>query len=74
VAAFLPLSRSGPGAHAQYMFDAICHRHGHRVLLSNRRILSVANDDAGILVRYRCWCGDEGELRTGRPRASRAVM
>jgi hypothetical protein len=49
------------------MFDAICQRHGCRVLLGNERILSVHNDDVGIRVRYRCWCGEDGELRTGRP-------
>jgi hypothetical protein len=56
------------------MFDATCQRHRHRVLLSNRRILSIANDDAGILVRFRCWCGEEGEFRTGRPRPRQGVM
>jgi hypothetical protein len=49
------------------MFDVTCHRHGHRVLLGNERIVSIANDETGILVRYRCWCGELGELRTGRP-------
>jgi hypothetical protein len=56
------------------MFDAICHRHGHRLLLSSRRILSITNDDLGIVVRFRCWCGDEGEYRTGRPRPRQGVM
>jgi hypothetical protein len=48
------------------MFDVMCNRHGHRVLLGDRRILSITNDDAGILVRYRCSCGEPGEVRTGR--------
>jgi hypothetical protein len=50
------------------MFDVHCHRHGRRVLLGERRILSITDDDAGIVVRYRCACGDLGELRTGRAR------
>jgi hypothetical protein len=50
------------------MFHATCHRDGRRVLLGNERIVSLVNDDAGILVRYRCWCGEVEELRTGRPR------
>jgi hypothetical protein len=50
------------------MFQATCHRDGRRVLLGNERIVSLVNDDAGILVRYRCWCGEVEELRTGRPR------
>jgi hypothetical protein len=38
------------------------------VLLGERRIISVRNDDTGIHVHFRCWCGEEGEVRTGRPR------
>jgi hypothetical protein len=55
------------------MFDVTCHRHGHRVLLGNQRILSVTNDDTGILVRYRCWCGEIGEVRTGRRRQRQEI-
>jgi hypothetical protein len=68
VAAFLPLSPPAARPHDQAMFDAFCHRHGHRVLLGERRIISVRNDDTGIHVHFRCWCGEEGEVRTGRPR------
>jgi hypothetical protein len=50
------------------VFSVDCPRHGRRVLVSNRRILSVNEDATGLVVRYRCWCGDEGEFRTGRPR------
>jgi hypothetical protein len=57
-----------PAAQAVAMFQATCHRDGRRVLLGNERIVSLVNDDAGILVRYRCWCGEVEELRTGRPR------
>jgi hypothetical protein len=55
-------------AQAVGMFQATCHRAGRRVLLGNERIVSVVNDDAGILLRFRCWCGELEELRTGRPR------
>jgi hypothetical protein len=55
------------------MFDVMCQRHGHRVLLGNRRIEAITNDDTGIHVHYRCWCGEAGEFRTGRPRPKALV-
>jgi hypothetical protein len=55
------------------MFDVHCPRHGHRVLLGNRRIVSVVNDDSGILLRYRCWCGEDGEVRFSRRSQHRGV-
>jgi hypothetical protein len=42
------------------------------VLLSERRIQGIANTDTGIVVTWRCWCGFDGETRTGRRRATRA--
>jgi hypothetical protein len=50
------------------MFDAYCHRHGARVLLGERRITALRNDATGIHIRFRCWCGEEGEVVTGRAR------
>ncbi len=38
------------------------------MLLGNARIVSLEHDDAGILVHYRCWCGDLETFRTGRTR------
>jgi len=51
------------------MFDAYCHRHGARELLGDRRISANRNEANGIHVRFRCWCGEEGEVVTGRARA-----
>jgi hypothetical protein len=28
-------------------------------------LVSIANTDAGIVVRYRCLCGDEAAMLTG---------
>jgi hypothetical protein len=53
------------------MLDVTCPHHGRRVLLGNERIVAMTNDDTGIVVRYRCWCGEVGELHTGRVRARR---
>ena len=50
------------------MFEVHCPRHGTRVLLSEGRIRGIANTETGIVVAWRCWCGLEGETRTGRRR------
>jgi len=55
------------------MFEVHCPRHGTRVLLSESRIRSVTNTDGGIVVAWRCWCGVNGETRTGRRRRSIAA-
>jgi hypothetical protein len=52
------------------MFDAYCRQHGCRVLLGERRITAIRNDATGIHVHFRCWCGEEGEVRTGRARTA----
>jgi hypothetical protein len=56
------------------MFAIDCPRHGARVLVTNRHILSIAEDGSGLVVRYRCWCGDEGRFHTGRPRRAEGVL
>jgi hypothetical protein len=48
------------------MFEVHCPRHQTRVLLANSAIRRITNTDAGLVVRWRCWCGHEGTLHTGR--------
>lgn len=53
-------------AHAQDMFVIDCPAHRSRVLLSERRIRSLRNTDAGVLVDLECYCGHVERLHTGR--------
>lgn len=53
------------------MFDAHCDRCAAVVLLGPRRIIGLQPTDDGIVVTYRCYCGEVGREVTGR-RASRA--
>ncbi len=48
------------------MFDIHCTACDRRAMLSPARVLGIVNDDAGIHVVYRCWCGEPGVLHTGR--------
>jgi len=48
------------------MFSVHCPKHGHEVLLGERRIESLHNSDAGIEVRWLCYCGHRGSFLTGR--------
>jgi hypothetical protein len=48
------------------MFDIYCPRHRARVLLGSRSIESVVNTDDGIVVHWRCRCGEHGAFVTGR--------
>jgi hypothetical protein len=48
------------------MFEVHCPCHQARVLLTNSAIRRIENTDHGVLVHWRCWCGHEGTLRTGR--------
>ena len=50
------------------MFSVHCPRHGTRVLLSERRIEGIDPVDDGLVVRWRCRCGQDGQFHTGRPR------
>lgn len=48
------------------MFEIHCPRHGARVLLGSRSIESIQNTADGIVVHWRCRCGETGTLVTGR--------
>ena len=51
------------------MFTAHCPTHGTEVLLFARNITAIRNTADGIVVSWRCSCGSEGQLLTGRRRA-----
>jgi hypothetical protein len=61
----LPLARSPAEAQITNVFDVFCERHGTRVLLTATNIRSLANGSRGIVLRWRCHCGHEGEWVTG---------
>jgi hypothetical protein len=46
------------------MFDVICPRHGHRVLLFGSQ-LRLVNTSQGIEVHWTCSCGATGVERVG---------
>jgi hypothetical protein len=46
------------------MFDVICPRHGHRVLLFGSQVRLV-NTTQGIEVHWTCSCGATGVERVG---------
>jgi hypothetical protein len=48
------------------MFDIFCPVEKLRVLLSASDILRIERTDKGIEIHYRCPCGHEGTLQTGR--------
>jgi hypothetical protein len=50
------------------MFEVYCPSHGSRVLLSTSRIEAMHNTRDGIVVEWRCWCGEHGT--TGTPPSS----
>jgi hypothetical protein len=58
--------KSGLQNGALAVFDVVCPTCATRVLLTPRRIESLENTPDGIVIRWRCWCGTGGELRTGR--------
>ena len=49
------------------MFTVYCPRHRSPVLLGARSVTSVVNTPDGIVVEWRCRCGAEGSVLTGRP-------
>ena len=51
-----------------YMFSVFCPQHRSEVLLGNRGIERIVNDDTGIRVHWKCHCGHRGTPRTGVPR------
>lgn len=48
------------------MFDVRCTACSCRRLIFAGQVLGAHNDDAGIHVVYRCWCGALGTWHTGR--------
>ena len=58
------------------MFAIDCPSHGRQVLVTDRRIRSLANTDHGIVLDVECWCGTHVTLVTGRsarPAATRPL-
>ncbi len=47
------------------MFDVYCTNCEKKRLLTPGSVRSVINDDQGIVVIYKCYCGELGALRTG---------
>ena len=50
------------------MFDHECTSCGKRQLIFPTQVTSVTNVDAGIVVRFGCWCGADQVWVTGRRR------
>jgi hypothetical protein len=48
------------------MFDVYCPRHQARVLLGSRSIESLVNAPDGVVLHWRCRCGERGVLHAGR--------
>jgi hypothetical protein len=48
------------------MFDVYCPRHQTRVLLGSRSIERLANTADGVVLHWRCRCGQRGALHTRR--------
>ena len=55
------------------MFSVHCPKHGHEVLLGERRIESLRNRQDGIEVNWVCYCGHHGSFLTGRRLAASPV-
>ena len=56
------------------MFEVHCPGHGGRVLLTSSRVRRVANTGGGIVISWRCWCGQDGTTTTGRRRSRPAAV
>ena len=50
------------------MFDHHCTACDRRQLIFPSQITGIDNTDHGIVVSFRCWCGAEQTLVTGRGR------
>jgi hypothetical protein len=48
------------------MFDVYCPRHQARVLLGSRSIETLTNTRTGVVLHWRCRCGERGVLHTRR--------
>lgn len=47
------------------MFDFRCAMCNRRQVLFASQVNQVINDDQGIALIVRCWCGELGAIRTG---------
>lgn len=47
------------------MFLARCEKLGRDALIWASDLLGIVNSEEGMLVRYRCVCGETAELLTG---------
>ncbi len=47
------------------MFLAQCDRLGHEALIWASDLQGIINTEAGIVLRYRCACGETAEMLTG---------
>jgi hypothetical protein len=54
------------------MFSVHCETCDTTHLYGPRRITAMANTDAGIVLTFRCFCGGEATLVTGRAATSPA--
>ena len=52
------------------MFDVHCEGCGTAVIVTTRRILTIDNTSAGIVVRWVCRAGHVGATTTGRHRTA----
>jgi hypothetical protein len=48
------------------MFAITCSHCGNRSLIFESQVHSIRNDVDGIHVEVTCWCGERGEILTGR--------
>jgi hypothetical protein len=55
------------------MFDIHCPRHQSAVLLGPRAVEALENTDDGVVMHWRCRCGETGTLVLGRRSESRPV-
>ena len=55
------------------MFDHNCTECGKRQLIFPSQIASMDNTDHGIVVAFRCWCGADQTMLTGRKAAERPL-
>lgn len=47
------------------MFDFHCDECHRRQVIFASQVTHVVNDDQGIALIVRCWCGELGAIRTG---------
>jgi hypothetical protein len=53
------------------MFAIDCTSCERRQLIFAGQVTGLVNDEQGIVVFYRCWCGAEGALRSGAAHTGR---